>query len=511
MFPNSPDKRLLLSKTEVAKDLTSAQAGLRLFGFITPGKSGVYLFEVKFCPAEVWLSHNENWRNARKMWDSRKLSEDKKHYGVSDEIGLIAGKKYFIEVVATCFRQRNNIQLLWKAPMSSSFEVINGSFLSHYMDDSGLNNSKIYDDLLPDSPVCALRRNKTTYFQVQREISYLSHDEVKDILPYFVHTYVYPFPEHNKLHPPKYRKPQDKIHGFKLALDKDEALGVVGIFLESLEREMPGKFSVNEIRNVERKTDKKRGNRCLIEAELLDLTNNRKVMLSEYVFMPNGTKELCYPDNFQWNRTVNVYLIVTAKNLGRWVHHFIKNVEKIVNETNDPNLHVIIYDYNSSDINLEKVLKESSLTNYMFLSESGEFSKTRSLTEAINLVSDPHSIIFTLDLHLDIGAPFINNIRKHCIEGRMVYTPIIVRMELGANPIKLAGMWQVYGYGIIGMYKSDWDRSGEFPTDHKNEWGGEDHELMDQLVSVGLEFERMRTTYVYHYYHSKKGMWTDAT
>ena len=172
------------------------------------------------------------------------------------------------------------------------------------------------------------------------------------------------------------------------------------------------KFSLNEIRNVERKTDKQRGNRYLIEVELLDLTNNRKVMLSEYVFMPNGTKKLCYPRNFKWNRTVDVYLIVTAKNLGRWVHHFIKNVEKILNETNDPNLHVIIYDYNSSDINLEKVLRESSLTNYMFLSESGEYSRTRSFTEAINLVIDPHSIIFMFDLHLDIGTPFINNIRK---------------------------------------------------------------------------------------------------
>ena len=172
------------------------------------------------------------------------------------------------------------------------------------------------------------------------------------------------------------------------------------------------KFALNEIRNVERKTDPRRGNRYLIEIELLDLTSNRKVMLSEYVFMPNGTKELCYPKGFQWNRTADVYLVVTAKNLGRWVHHFIKNVERILNETNDPNLHVIIYDYNSTDINLEKVLKESSLTNYMFLRENGEYSRTQSFTEAINLVSDPHSIIFMVDLHLDIATPFINNIRK---------------------------------------------------------------------------------------------------
>lgn len=172
------------------------------------------------------------------------------------------------------------------------------------------------------------------------------------------------------------------------------------------------KFVLNEIRNVERKTDKERGERYLIELELVDLKNNRKVMLSEYVFMPNGTKELCYPKHIQWNRTVDVYLIVTAKNLGRWVHHFIKNVEKILKETNDSNLHVIIYDYNSSDINLKKVLRESSLKSYMFLIESGEYSRTHSFTEAINLVSDPHSIIVMLDLHLDVATPFINDIRK---------------------------------------------------------------------------------------------------
>ena len=172
------------------------------------------------------------------------------------------------------------------------------------------------------------------------------------------------------------------------------------------------KFVLNEIRNVERKTDKEKGERYLIELELVDVKNNRSVMFSEYVFMPSETKKLCFPKNFQWNRTVDVYLIVTAKNLGRWVHHFIKNVEKILKETNDSNLHVIIYEYNSSDINLEKVLRESSLTKYMFLRETGEYSRTQSFTEAINLVSDPHSIIVMLDLHLDVETPFINNIRK---------------------------------------------------------------------------------------------------
>ena len=128
--------------------------------------------------------------------------------------------------------------------------------------------------------------------------------------------------------------------------------------------------------------------------------------------MRNDTRELCYPKNLRWNKTAPVYLVVTAKNLGRWLRHFIKNVERIVLETSDPYLHIIIFDYNSTDINLEKALKQSSLKNYMLLRDSGEYSRTRSFTEAINLVSDPQSIIFMVDLHLDLAGPLINNIRK---------------------------------------------------------------------------------------------------
>ena len=240
MFPNAPDNRVLLNSTKVTKDLTGGSAGLRLFGFVTPPKSGSYLFTVKFCHAEVWLSHNENWRHLKKIWDAGNFSKQ--------EIGLIAGKNYFIEVAAAC--QRTEIQLLWKTPESSVFEDINTTFLSSFVDDSGLNTT-FYDKSLPDSPLCTSKRYKTTYFRVRQEISYLSHDEVQDILPYcdynpsytvkkkikrfqavnffHFHTFVYPFPDDKNLsfatHPP---------------LNKNEALEVVHIFMESFEEKMSG-------------------------------------------------------------------------------------------------------------------------------------------------------------------------------------------------------------------------------------------------------------------------------
>ena len=241
MFPRAPDKRWLVNETVIADNLTDV-GGIRLFGFITPDKSGFYLFTVHFCPAEVWLSQNENWRHSRKICDAGNFSKQ--------EIKLTAGKNHFIEVVATCLRQRNKVQLLWKTPASSVFEVINETFLSSFVDDNGLN-SKIYDELLPDSPVCTSRRYKTTYFQVYQEISYLSHDEVQDILPYcdyhpsytvekkmkhyeairlyHVPTFVYPFPDDKNLR-----------HANNRRLSKDEALQVVRIFMESFEVKMSG-------------------------------------------------------------------------------------------------------------------------------------------------------------------------------------------------------------------------------------------------------------------------------
>ena len=148
-----------------------------------------------------------------------------------------------------------------------------------------------------------------------------------------------------------------------------------------------------------------------------DLTNFASYILAEYVFEPKDkTEPLCYPRGLQWNRTADVYLILTAKNLGRWVHHFIKNVEEIVQETKDEHLHVLIFDFDSPDIDLEQALKRSTL-NYHFISKPGNYSRTVSLMEAIQSINTPDAIVVTIDLHLDLGSQLINDIRKvriHC-------------------------------------------------------------------------------------------------
>ena len=172
-------------------------------------------------------------------------------------------------------------------------------------------------------------------------------------------------------------------------------------------------YKLESIRRVEKKVDPKNGGRYLLELVVKDRTVGKTYLLSEYVFQPNAKDvPLCYPEGLQWNRTADVYLILTAKNLGRWVHHFIKNVDKIVKETRDEHLHVVIYDFDSPDIELEQAFQGTTLNNFHFIKKPGKYSRTTSFSKAIDSIQDPNAIVVTVDLHLDIGSQLIDDIRK---------------------------------------------------------------------------------------------------
>ena len=156
----------------------------------------------------------------------------------------------------------------------------------------------------------------------------------------------------------------------------------------------------------------KHGDRFFLELLLSDNTNNKQVILSEYVYQYKN-KTLCYPEGMQWNKTAPVYLLISARKQAAWVWHFVKNVERIYQTMADENLHVIIYDYNSTNINIESEFQLSAFKNYKILKNpESKYSRTYSLNRAAKAVKDPNAIIFTLDLHLEVPPSFPNNVRK---------------------------------------------------------------------------------------------------
>ncbi|XP_056611374.1 N-acetyl-beta-glucosaminyl-glycoprotein 4-beta-N-acetylgalactosaminyltransferase 1 [Triplophysa dalaica] len=338
-----------------------------------------------------------------------------------------------------------------------------------------------------------------------------------------------------------------------LQLAENEAVDVISQYMEKLNERSGGIYTLLRIVNIEKRRDSARGNRYLVELLLME-NGKRVVRLSEYIYLllhrsryedglesreetmtsthhvtfknaPPSTQThnitawstswanplLCQPTMLEWRHDVMVHFVVPVKNQARWVQQFISDMELLHRETKDENFSVIIVDFQSDDMDVEQALKESTVPRYEYLRREGNFERSSGLQMGVDTIEDNHSIVFLCDLHIHFPHNILETIRKHCVEGRLAFAPIVMRLDCGSSPSEPDGYWEVNGFGLFGIYKSDFDKIGGMNTEEfKDRWGGEDWELLDRVLQNGLEVERLRLRNFYHYFHSKRGMWNSS-
>uniref|UniRef100_A0A4W6EIB3 Beta-1,4-N-acetylgalactosaminyltransferase n=1 Tax=Lates calcarifer TaxID=8187 RepID=A0A4W6EIB3_LATCA len=322
-----------------------------------------------------------------------------------------------------------------------------------------------------------------------------------------------------------------------LQLAESEVVDVLAQYMEKLNERNGGIYTLLRIINVEKRRDSARGNRYLVELELME-RGRSVVRLSEYIYLllhrgrqgeeslentdsapasapasapspaVSSLPLLCQPVMLQWRRDVMVHFVVPVKNQARWVQQFISDMENLHRQTKDDNFSIIIVDFESEDMDVEQALRESSVPRYEYLRREGNFERSAGLQIGVDTIEDSHSIVFLCDLHIHFPLNILESIRKHCVEGRLAFAPIVMRLSCGSSPQEPDGYWEVNGFGLFGIYKSDFDKIGGMNTEEfKDRWGGEDWELLDRVLQNGLEVERLRLRNFFHYYHSKRGMW----
>ncbi|XP_058882884.1 N-acetyl-beta-glucosaminyl-glycoprotein 4-beta-N-acetylgalactosaminyltransferase 1-like isoform X1 [Acipenser ruthenus] len=313
-----------------------------------------------------------------------------------------------------------------------------------------------------------------------------------------------------------------------LILSEAEALGVVQSYMEKLNARNKGLYSLKRVVNVEKRLDPVKGSRYLLDLELLE-GGARVLRLSQFVFVlnplppvqwgspwllprpappPPTEPQLCRPQGLTHRNETMVHFIVPVKDQARWVQQFITDMEELYRETRDENFNIIITDYSSTDMDVERALRRAALPRFQYVKLKGNFKRSVGLQSGINLIQSNSSIVFLCDLHLHFPTSILDSIRKHCVEGRLAFAPIVLRMDCGASIQEPDGYWEVNGFGLLALYKSDLDSVGGMNTrEFQDSWGGEDWELLDRIVQAGLEVERIYLRKFFHHFHSKRGMW----
>lgn len=142
---------------------------------------------------------------------------------------------------------------------------------------------------------------------------------------------------------------------------------------------------------------------------------------------------------------------------------------------------------------------------------NGEFSRGAALSfGASQCPSD--ALMFFTDVDVAFTRDFLRRVRLNTIRGRSIYFPVVFS-QYASSKLKSVtdfsqfnydsenGYFRHFGYGLVGLYRSDFDAVGGFDLNIRG-WGMEDVELFDKFVKrSNLSIFRAPDPDLVHIYH----------
>ena len=127
------------------------------------------------------------------------------------------------------------------------------------------------------------------------------------------------------------------------------------------------------------------------------------------------------------------------------------------------------------------------------------YCKTTGLQEAKNQVKNENEILFFCDVDMIFSSPaFLWHVRQNTVQGKRTYYPVTfseydptkVYKKTGKPKShfeyrEIDGFWRYYGFGMVSIYKSDFNRTRGFDLKICG-WGQEDVEMVRMLLAAKI-------------------------
>ena len=159
-FPQYPDERLIKFVNKFQIEDNTVDYGQQIFGFVRPPESGLYRFAISSDDeSELWLSRSEDpsekqliarvFKQAASAWT--KMNESNKYSDqISENLMLLEGSRYYIEVIHKQGVGSGFVQVFWKNFKDADFQLISLDYLCSQTDNTFVSARKdILHNLLP--------------------------------------------------------------------------------------------------------------------------------------------------------------------------------------------------------------------------------------------------------------------------------------------------------------------------------------------------------------------------
>ena len=258
-----------------------------------------------------------------------------------------------------------------------------------------------------------------------------------------------------------------------------------------------------------------RGMEYIVDAEYSDWRYTIRMRTS--IVRPLAKNYITIEDNN--DRKTEINFIVPVSNVHERFKEFMNMYEGCCLKQ-DTGLHLILVVYGENDIDFVKEVIRPFLVKYKkakisVVEGSGVFSRGRALHLGMSSLT-PEELAFHCDVDMTIQTPFLQRCRKNTIRGKRVYYPeffklynldylYINRPRPKTIPLKRKhGHWASYSFGMLCIYKSDYDEVGGMDTSIIG-WGEEDVKFFKMVLKKkNLEVFRVPDTGLTHRWHEKQ-------